>query len=95
MITLEEVIGVVRGEGQGTLHEWGVNYRELPLTSAGGIDWEGLANAIKPETKLALIQRSCGYSWRQSLSIADIKRIVKIVKQQNPDTICFVDNCYG
>ena len=93
--TLEEVIGVVRGEGQGTLQEWGINYRELDLTPEGGIDWEGLTTAIKPKTKLALIQRSCGYSWRQSLSIADIEKIIKIIKRQNPDTVCFVDNCYG
>ena len=93
--TLEEVIGVVRGEGQGTLQEWGIKYRELDLTSEGAIDWEGLTTAIKPKTKLALIQRSCGYSWRKSLSIADIEKIIKIIKQQNPDTICFVDNCYG
>jgi cystathionine gamma-lyase len=33
--------------------------------------------------------------WRSSLSIADIEKIVQVVKQQNPDTICFVDNCYG
>lgn len=92
--TLEEVIGV-RGEGQGTLQEWGVKYRELALTDEGGIDWEGLATAVKPETKLVLIQRSCGYSWRQSLSVADIARVVQLVKKQNPDTVCFVDNCYG
>jgi cystathionine beta-lyase family protein involved in aluminum resistance len=44
---------------------------------------------------MVLIQRSCGYSWRQSLSIAEIGKIVQIVKQQNPNTVCFVDNCYG
>jgi cystathionine beta-lyase family protein involved in aluminum resistance len=92
--TLEEVIGV-RGEGQGSLQEFGIDYRELELTAEGGIDWQGLATAIKPKTKLVLIQRSCGYSWRQSLSINEIERIVKLVKQQNPQTICFVDNCYG
>jgi cystathionine beta-lyase family protein involved in aluminum resistance len=42
-----------------------------------------------------LIQRSCGYSWRSSLAIADIEKIVQIVKRQNPNTVCFVDNCYG
>ena len=93
--TLEEVVGVERGAGQGTLAEWGVKYRELDLTTDGGIDWEGLKTAIKPETKLALIQRSCGYSWRKSLSIAEIGKIVEIIKKQNPDTVCFVDNCYG
>lgn len=92
--TLEEVIGL-REEGQGSLKDFGVSYRELPLTETVGIDWRGLESAITEKTRLALIQRSCGYSWRASLSIADIEKIVKIVKEQNPRTVCFVDNCYG
>ena len=92
--TLEEVIGL-REEGQGSLKEFGVSYRELPLTETGTINWRGLESGITEKTRLALIQRSCGYSWRPSLSIADIEQIVKIVKLQNPKTVCFVDNCYG
>jgi cystathionine beta-lyase family protein involved in aluminum resistance len=92
--TLEEVIGL-RGQGQGSLKEWGITYRQLELTPAGGIDWAALGTAVRPETKVVHIQRSCGYSWRPSLSIAEIEKIVHLVKQQNPDTICFVDNCYG
>ncbi|MBD2022635.1 methionine gamma-lyase family protein [Leptolyngbya sp. FACHB-36] len=92
--TLEEVIGV-RGSQQGSLAEFGIRYRELALTPEGMIDWHGLAQAVRPETRLVLIQRSCGYSWRPSLSIGDIEKIVHLVKQQNPDTVCFVDNCYG
>ncbi|MEM1252853.1 MAG: methionine gamma-lyase family protein [Cyanobacteria bacterium P01_H01_bin.21] len=92
--TLEEVIGV-RGSGQGSLKEFGVSYRELPLTAEETIDWATLATAIRPNTKMVLIQRSCGYSWRASLTIDEIGRIVRSVKAQNPDTVCFVDNCYG
>lgn len=92
--TLEEVIGV-RGQGQGSLQEFGIDYRQLELTADGTIDWQGLKTAIGQRTRLVLIQRSCGYSWRPSLSIADIEKIVQCVKQQNPDMICFVDNCYG
>lgn len=92
--TLEEVIGV-RGQGQGSLQEFGIDYRQLELTADGTIDWQVLKTAIGQRTRLVLIQRSCGYSWRPSLSIADIEKIVQCVKQQNPDTICFVDNCYG
>lgn len=92
--TLEEVIGT-REEGQGSLAEFGVSYRQLELTEVGTIDWEALATAIKPETRMVLIQRSCGYSWRKSLSTAEIQRIVETVKAQNPDVVCFVDNCYG
>ncbi len=92
--TLEEVIGV-RGQGQGSLQEFGIDYRQLELTADGTIDWQVLKTAIGQRTRLVLIQRSCGYSWRPSLSIADIEKIVQCVKQQNPNTICFVDNCYG
>ncbi|MEO1401718.1 MAG: methionine gamma-lyase family protein [Cyanobacteria bacterium J06635_1] len=92
--TLEEVIGL-RGQGQGSLREFGVNYRELAMTEGGTLDWARLKTAVGPSTKLVLIQRSCGYSWRPSLTIADIEKIVSLVKQQNPETVCFVDNCYG
>lgn len=92
--TLEEVIGL-RGKGQGSLAEFGVSYRELPLTPAATIDWNSLETAIKPNTRLVLIQRSCGYSWRSTLTITEIEKIIRIVKGQNPDVVCFVDNCYG
>lgn len=92
--TLEEVIGI-RGNGQGSLLEFGISYRQLDLTSEGTIDWQALSQGVGNRTKLVLIQRSCGYTWRSSLSIADIEKIVAIVKQQNPNTVCFVDNCYG
>ncbi|MGB7440080.1 MAG: methionine gamma-lyase family protein [Coleofasciculaceae cyanobacterium] len=92
--TLEEVIGL-RGQGQGSLIEFGIDYRQLPLALEGEVDWQTLAKAVSDRTRLVLIQRSCGYSWRASLSIEDIEKIVKLVKEQNPHTICFVDNCYG
>ncbi len=92
--TLEEVIGI-RGNSQGSLVEFDISYRQLNLTQEGKIDWQALGSAVSDRTRLVLIQRSCGYSWRSSLSIADIEKIVHIVKQQNPNTVCFVDNCYG
>jgi cystathionine beta-lyase family protein involved in aluminum resistance len=92
--TLEEVIGL-RGTGQGSLQEFGISYRQLELLPQGEIDWASLATSITAKTRMVLIQRSCGYAWRTSLSIAEIGKIVALVKQQNPHTICFVDNCYG
>jgi len=92
--TLEEVIGL-RGNNQGSLAEFGISYRQLHLSEDGSVDWETLSRSVKPHTRMVLIQRSCGYSWRSSLAIADIAKIVSLVKQQNPDTVCFVDNCYG
>ena len=92
--TLEEVIGL-RGHHRGSLTNFNIQYRELPLTQKNEIDWQNLKTAIRDNTRLVLIQRSCGYSWRESLSIQDIEKIVTLVKQQNPETVCFVDNCYG
>jgi cystathionine beta-lyase family protein involved in aluminum resistance len=92
--TLEEVIGL-RGEHQGSLADFGIHYRQLELTPAGQIDWSALATAIQPQTRMVTIQRSCGYSWRPSWTIAEIAQMCRLVKQQNPRTICFVDNCYG
>ncbi|MBR8833664.1 MAG: methionine gamma-lyase family protein [Stigonema ocellatum SAG 48.90 = DSM 106950] len=92
--TLEEVIGL-RGQGQGSLMEFGIRYRQLELTEEGTVDWQALSQGVGDNTSLVLIQRSCGYSWRPSLSIGEIEKIVQLVKQQNPNTICFVDNCYG
>lgn len=91
--TLEEVIGL-RGQNQGSLIDFGIHYRQLSLAE-GTIDWEILKQSVTECTRLVLIQRSCGYSWRSSLSVTDIEKIVHIVKQQNPNTVCFVDNCYG
>jgi cystathionine beta-lyase family protein involved in aluminum resistance len=92
--TLEQVIGH-HGSGQGSLRDFGISYRQVDLTPTGEVDWQALATAVRPNTRMVTIQRSCGYDWRASLAIADIARIVASVKSQNPNTVCFVDNCYG
>ncbi|MEN9270579.1 MAG: methionine gamma-lyase family protein [Thermostichales cyanobacterium HHBFW_bins_127] len=92
--TLEEVIGL-RGNGQGSLREFGITYRQVELTPTGELDWEKLAGCVGERTRLVHIQRSCGYSWRPSLDIATLERLIALVKAQKPEVICFVDNCYG
>ena len=92
--TLEEVIGI-RGSGQGSLAEFGITYDELDLLPDGGIDWDGIADALAVPARMVLIQRSCGYSWRPSLSVAQIGELVERVKAIQPDCVVFVDNCYG
>ena len=92
--TLEEVIGL-RGSGQGSLIEFGIAYAELPLTSSGLVDEDGLAEALAPPTRLVLIQRSRGYSWRPALSVAQIGQLVERVRALQPGCLVFVDNCYG
>ena len=92
--TLEEVVGV-RGEGQGSLKDYGIGYNYVPLTDGKEIDFDGIASAITPKTKMIGIQRSRGYADRPSFSIAKIAEMIRVVKEINPNLIVFVDNCYG
>ncbi|REK64110.1 aminotransferase class I/II-fold pyridoxal phosphate-dependent enzyme [Brevibacillus sedimenti] len=92
--TLEEVVGV-RGEGQGSLKDYGIGYRYVPLTPEGEIDFAAVAEAITPNTKVIGIQRSRGYADRPSFTIAKLEEMIRFVKGRNPELIVFVDNCYG
>ncbi|GAQ79730.1 Cys or Met metabolism pyridoxal-phosphate-dependent enzyme [Klebsormidium nitens] len=93
--TLEEVIGLRGTPGHGSLAEFGVSYRVLPLTPGEKLDFAALETAVGSGTKCALIQRSCGYSWRETLTMEEIERAVNIIKRQNPKCAVVVDNCYG
>ena len=95
--TMQEVIGTMGDEEtkRSSLIGNGVLYDEVPLLNGEDIDFEALENKIDNSTTMVLIQRSKGYSTRKSLSIETIEKICKVVKQKNPNCICFVDNCYG
>lgn len=91
--TMQTVIGHTV-ESKGSLKEFGIDYDELPLID-GKVDISGIKNILTPKTKMALIQRSRGYSSRDSLTIEDIAKIVSEIKKHSPETIVFIDNCYG
>ncbi|MDK2562055.1 aminotransferase class V-fold PLP-dependent enzyme [Romboutsia sedimentorum] len=91
--TLEGVIGI--REEKGCLKEFGVTYDQVDFLEDGNVDLEGIKTKINDKTKLVMIQRSKGYSWRESLTIADIKEIIDTVRSIKPEVIVMVDNCYG
>ena len=91
--TLEEVIGV-RGENMGSLKEYGVKYDQVELKN-DTLDYEGIKAAITPDTKMVSIQRATGYAWRKAITIEEIEKCVKVVKEVKPDVVVMVDNCYG
>lgn len=91
--TLEGVIGI--REEKGSLKEFGVTYNQVDFLENGEVDLEGIKEKINDKTKLVMIQRSKGYSWRKSLTIEDIKEVVETVKSVKPEVIVMVDNCYG
>ena len=91
--TMQTVIGY-DNPSPGSLKEFGIKYKELPMED-GKVVVDNINHIVSKDTKLALIQRSRGYSMRNPLSIEDIKEITAEVHRINPDCICFVDNCYG
>ncbi|WP_066288726.1 methionine gamma-lyase family protein [Bacillus sp. FJAT-29937] len=92
--TLEEIVGL-RGNGVGSLKEFGITYNAVNLMEDGSVNYEAVAKAIKPHTKMIGIQRSKGYATRPSFTIAQIEEMVKFVKEIKSDVVVFVDNCYG
>lgn len=92
--TLEEVIGI-RGEGKGSLKEYGITYQQVELLPDGSIDLETLGKAISEKTKMVSVQRATGYGWRKSITVNQIKELTDFVHQMNPSIVCMADNCYG
>ena len=92
--TLEEVIGL-RGQGQGSLAEFGIAYDEIDLQPDGAVDEVALSQALEQPCRMVLIQRSCGYSWRPSVTVDRIAKLCERIHARQPDCVVFVDNCYG
>ena len=92
--TLEEVIGL-RNRGQGSLIDFGVNYKQIEFRENNSFDDQIRKIILESNCKLVFIQKSCGYTWRRSLNKKDIKRICNLVHSIDKECICFVDNCYG
>lgn len=91
--TIHNVIGI-KGEGMGSLKDFGVSYDEVPLKDEKP-DLKAIEKAVDETTTMVYIQRSRGYELRPSLTVEEIGDIVKIVKSKNPNVIVMVDNCYG
>jgi len=92
--TLQQVIGT-RGTSAQALLKRGIRYRELELLPDGTVDRQSIAKVVGAQTKLVLIQRSRGYTWRPSLRGTDIADLITLVRQVSPQAIILVDNCYG
>ena len=94
--TLEEVIGIAGNGGDGSLKDFGVDYKQVDLKDDGEPDYAKIKEVLSQNTvKAVMIQRSKGYGWRPTYSAEKIGEIINFVKEISPNTICIVDNCYG
>ena len=92
--TLQAVIGV-RGDSPRSLTKRGIIYKEVPLRDDLSLDLTGITAAVSANTKMVMLQRSRGYSWRPALRISDLAEAVRAIRAKNSECIIFVDNCYG
>ncbi|HBC31944.1 MAG TPA: hypothetical protein DC024_11975 [Clostridiales bacterium] len=91
--TLLTVLGE-EGNEPCNLREAGIIYKEVPLYN-NDIDWESAIKEVSMKTKLLMIQRSTGYSFRPALTIEKIKNAIEKIREIYPNIYIMVDNCYG
>lgn len=92
--SLQESIGIY-GNSSQSLMASGVKYQQIDLLN-DDFDDDKIIDCIKNnDIKLIEIQRSRGYSSRASLTIDQLERIIKKIKEVNKNIIIMVDNCYG
>ena len=93
--TLRTAIGI-NGVEHGSLKFYGIDYAQVDITVDGEPDYEAIAKAAAdPKVTAVMVQRSRGYDDRKSLSVEEIGRICRCVKDANPKAKIMVDNCYG
>ncbi|MDR2265980.1 MAG: methionine gamma-lyase family protein [Christensenellaceae bacterium] len=86
---------VITGEDIGSLKDFGINYDSIPMLN-DKIDYQAVTTYLSTNsTDLIFITRSKGYTFRDALSVDEIKVATEFIKSISPNSIVFVDNCYG
>jgi cystathionine beta-lyase family protein involved in aluminum resistance len=90
--TLHEVIGI--NDNPSSLKSWGIKYDQIELVD-NDFDYDAIKEYLtNNKVKVIEIQRSKGYSTRDSISIDKVEKVCKLIKSIQPETIIMVDNCY-
>lgn len=96
--TLQGVIGVNdNGENQGTLRDFGVEYKQIEFNPEGRIDLPLLEEKIAEygdRLKMVFMQRSKGYVDRRTLTVAETEEVARLVHSKC-NAFVVLDNCYG
>ncbi len=90
--TLDEIIGIV--PNNSSLKSFNVNYEQIDLKE-NDFNYEEIEKIVKHSNiKVIEIQRSKGYSTRESLCIDKLEKVIKLIKSINKEIIIMIDNCY-
>ncbi|MBR2903192.1 MAG: methionine gamma-lyase family protein [Clostridia bacterium] len=94
----DTIRGVIFGEGNGSLKDYGISFDCVPLDENGKFDRVTIAKEmarLKDNLKMIYLQRSRGYELRDAFTVAEIKEICDFVRAEGFEGCIFVDNCYG
>jgi len=94
--TIHGVVGIT-GNHRGSLREYGVNYSQIELDNAGKPNFPAVERAVRGDKRIAavFVQRSRGYTDRSALTVREIGKICKAVRELGAGINIIVDNCYG
>lgn len=87
--TLHEVIGIK--DNPSSLKAFGINFKYIDLIN-NDFDYDKIRDSLN--VKMVHIQRSIGYSLRDTLSIDKIEKVIKFIRSINKYVIIMIDNCY-
>ena len=88
--------GVIWGEGNGSLKDFGISFDVVPLDENGKIDLPAVREMLARKSyKMVYLQRSRGYELRDSFTVQEIGAACAAVRESGFAGCIFVDNCYG
>ena len=90
--------GVIYGEGNGSLKDFGISFECTQLTDEEKFDKVAIKNAVAKmgdSLKMIYLQRSRGYERRDAFTVVEIGDICDFVRGLGFTGCIFVDNCYG
>ena len=91
----DTIRGVIFGENNGSLKDFGVKFDYCELDAGGKFDKHAIKSKFNDSIKVVYIQRSRGYELRDAFSCGEIGEICKFVRSLGFGGCIFVDNCYG
>ena len=90
--TLDSIIGF--NDNKSSLKSFGIGYRQVDLIDSN-FDYDKIKKSLESEKiKVIEIQRSIGYSNRNTISIESLEKVIKFIRSIDKDVIIMVDNCY-
>ena len=90
--TLDSVIGF--NNNPSSLKSYNIKYKEIDLIN-NDFNYNKIEEVLKKnKIKLIEIQRSKGYSTRESISIEKLEKVIKLIRSIDKEVIIMVDNCY-